>query len=234
MKEKIFNALKAAILVGGKTSVSDATINMYVGLIDLEKIKEESQIADAIKPYVPLLQATQANINSVAASSVTAKESELKTGFEKQLEELKKSIPNQQEPPKEKSDVEKTIEAAFASYSEKVITPLVQSIQTMQGEKTHQTLSEKLAGILTEKKVPDWYSSDILEGRTFKDENEVNSWAEKIGEKWAVRNQELANNGFKDTVPPAGGAGDTPKDGDIIADMIKEGTKEIVEQQKQN
>lgn len=90
-----------------------------------------------------------------------------------------------------------------------------------------------MTSLLTEKKVPSWYSSDILDGRTFKDESEVDAWAEKIGTKWGERNQELTNQGFKETVPPGSGNDDV-KDGDIIAGMIKEGTQKIVEQQKQN
>lgn len=225
MKEKIFQALKNAILIGGKTSVSDATINLYVGLIDVEKITDESQIAEAIKPIVPVLQATQANINSVAASSVSAKESELKTRYEKQIEDLKKANP--QEPPKEKTDFDKM----FEQYTEKVITPLTQTIQALKGEKLQASLSQKLTGILSEKKIPDWYSSDILEGRTFKDESEVDSWAEKISTKWSERNQLLANQGFKETVPPGQGDPDI-KESESLAAMIRQGTKEIVEQKK--
>ena len=230
MKEKIFKALRDAILIGGKTSVSDDTINIYVGLIDSEKITEESQIAEAIKPFVPALKAVQANINSVAATSVTTKESELKTKYEKEIEDLKKAKPDptKQDPPKEVPEWQKAIEGLTAT-----VQTLASTVGAQQAEKTHETLSQKLTSLLTEKKVPEWYSSDILDGRTFKDEADVNTWAEKIGSKWGERNQELANNGFKETVPPGSG-NDNVKDGDIIAGMIKEGTQKIVEQNKQN
>lgn len=225
MKEKIFNALKQAILVGGKTSVSDATINTYVGLIDVEKITEESQIAEAIKPFVPVLQAVQANINSVAASSVTAKESELN----KTIEELKKSKPDTtKKPDEEVPEWQKAIEGLTAT-----VQTLASAVGAQQAEKTHETLSQKLTSLLSEKKVPEWYSSDILDGRTFKDENDVNTWAEKISTKWGERNQELTNNGFKETVPPGNGS-DNMKDSELIAAAINAGTKQIVEQQKQN
>lgn len=225
MKEKIFNALKQAILIGGKTSVSDATINTYVGLIDVEKITEESQIAEAIKPLVPVLQAVQANINSVAASSVTAKESELN----KTIEELKKSVPQppKQDPPKEDApEWQKAIEALTAN-----VQTLTTSFGAQQAERTHQTLSQKLTGLLTEKKVPEWYFSDILDGRTFNDENDVNTWAEKISTKWGERNQELANNGFKETVPPGSGDKNVQEVDSIVA-TIAAGTQNIVEQNK--
>lgn len=225
MKDKIFNAMKSAILIGGKTSISDATINMYVGLIDVEKITEESQIADAIKPFVPVLQATQANINSVAKDAVGLKESELN----KTIEDLKKSTP---EPTRkldeEVPDWQKAIEGLTAT-----VQTLATTVGSQQAEKTHETLTSKLTNLLTEKKVPDWYSSDILDGRTFKDETEVDAWAEKISTKWGERNQELVNNGFKGTVPPGSGSGDV-KDATLIASAISTGTKQIVEQQKQN
>lgn len=229
MKEKIFKALKDSILIGGKTSVSDETINIYVGLIDSEKITDESQIAEAIKPFVPALKAVQANINSVAATSSSAKESELKTKYEKEIEDLKKAKPDPTKKPDEDvPEWQKAIEGLTAT-----VQTLATSVGAQQAEKTHETLSQKLTSLLTDKKVPEWYSSDILDGRTFKDETEVNTWAEKIGTKWGERNQELANNGFKETVPPGSG-NDNVKDGDIIAGMIKEGTQKIVEQNKQN
>ena len=228
MKEKIFKALKDSILIGGKTSVSDETINIYVGLIDSEKITDESQIAEAIKPFVPALKAVQANINSVAATSSSTKESELKTKYEKEIEDLKKAKPDPTKPDVEVPEWQKAIEGLTAT-----VQTLATSVGNQQAEKTHETLSQKLTSLLTEKKVPEWYSSDILDGRTFKDENDVNTWAEKISTKWGERNQELANNGFKETVPPGSGSGNV-KDSELIAGIINTGTKEIVEQQKQN
>lgn len=225
MKEKIFKALRDSILIGGKTSVSDETINIYVGLIDSEKITDESQIAEAIKPFVPALKAVQANINSVAANSVTAKESELNAV----IEGLKKAKPDKtKKPDEEVPEWQKAIEGLTAT-----VQTLASTVGVQQAERTHETLAQKLTSLLTEKKVPSWYSSDILDGRTFKDEAEVDAWAEKIGTKWGERNQELTNQGFKETVPPGSGNDDV-KDGDIIAGMIKEGTQKIVEQQKQN
>lgn len=227
MKEKIFKALKDSILIGGKTSVSDETINIYVGLIDSEKITDESQVAEAIKPFVPALKAVQANINSVAATSSSAKESELKTKYEKEIEDLKKSKPD----PTKKSDEEvpewqKAIEDLTAT-----VQSLATTVGAQQAEKTQQSLSQKLTSLLSEKKVPDWYSSDILDGRTFKDETEVNAWVDKISTRWGERNQELANNGFKETIPPGSGDKDV-KEVDSIVATITAGTEKIVEQTK--
>ena len=197
-------------------------------MIDSEKITDESQIAEAIKPFVPALKAVQANINSVAATSSSAKESELKTKYEKEIEDLKKANPDTTKPDEVVPEWQKAIEGLTAT-----VQTLAISVGAQQAKKTHETLSQKLTSLLTDKKVPEWYSSDILDGRTFKDETEVNTWAEKIGTKWGERNQELANNGFKETVPPGSGSGNV-KDSELIAGIIDTGTKQIVEQQKQN
>lgn len=227
MKEKIFKALKDSILIGGKTSVSDETINIYVGLIDSEKITDESQVAEAIKPFVPALKAVQANINSVAATSSSAKESELKTKYEKEIEDLKKSKPDPtKKPDEEVPEWQKAIEGLTAT-----VQSLATTVGAQQAEKTQQSLSQKLTSLLSEKKVPDWYSSDILDGRTFKDEAEVNAWVDKISTRWGERNQELANNGFKETIPPGSGDKDV-KEVDSIVATITAGTEKIVEQTK--
>ena len=80
MKDKILTALRAAI--DKNSSINDKTLNAYVAII-ADKITDESQISEAIKPYVEVLKEFQGNINSVAAAAVTAKESEAKAAKEK-------------------------------------------------------------------------------------------------------------------------------------------------------
>lgn len=227
MKEKIFKAFKDAILVGGKTSVSDATINIYVGLIDAEKITDESQIAEAIKPFIPALQATQANINSVAATSTSAKESELKTKYEKEIEDLKKSNsepPKPQDPPKDDTP-------EWAKNLLTKVESLEGNITSLQGEKLQTTLSRKLADSIKEKNIPSYFANPAISGRTFKDEAEVDSFVEDLNYQWGTAKQELANNGFKETVPPSGGDSEV-KEVDSFVATITAGTEKIVEQNK--
>lgn len=152
----------------------------------------------------------------------------MKTKYEKEIEDLKKANPDTTKPDEVVPEWQKAIEGLTAT-----VQTLASTVGAQQAEKTHETLSQKLTSLLTDKKVPEWYSSDILDGRTFKDETEVSTWAEKIGTKWGERNQELANNGFKETVPPGSGSGNV-KDSELIAGIIDTGTKQIVEQQKQN
>lgn len=227
MKEKIFKAFKDAILIKGKTSVSDDTINLYVGFIDAEKITDESQIAEAIKPFVPALKAVQANINSVAATSTSAKESELKTKYEKEIEDLKKSNlepPKPQDPPKDDTP-------EWAKNLLTKVESLEGNITSLQGEKLQTTLSRKLADSIKEKNIPSYFANPAITGRTFKDEAEVNSFVEDLSSQWGTAKQELANNGFKETVPPSGGDSEV-KEVDSFVATITAGTEKIVEQNK--
>lgn len=227
MKEKIFKAFKDAILIKGKTSVSDDTINLYVGFIDAEKITDESQIAEAIKPFVPALKAVQANINSVAATSTSAKESELKTKYEKEIEDLKKSNP---EPPKPQ-DPPKDDTPEWAKNLLTKVESLEGNITSLQGEKLQTTLSRKLADSIKEKNIPSYFANPAITGRTFKDEAEVDSFVEDLSSQWGTAKQELANNGFKETVPPSGGDSEV-KEVDSFVATITAGTEKIVEQNK--
>ena len=227
MKEKIFKAFKDAILIKGKTSVSDDTINLYVGFIDAEKITDESQIAEAIKPFVPALKAVQANINSVAATSTSTKESELKTKYEKEIEDLKKS---NSEPPKPQ-DHPKDDTPEWAKSLLTKVESLEGNITSLQGEKLQTTLSRKLADSIKEKNIPSYFANPAISGRTFKDEAEVDSFVEDLNSQWGTAKQELANNGCKETVPPSGGDSEV-KEVDSFVATITAGTEKIVEQNK--
>jgi superfamily I DNA/RNA helicase len=104
VKEKILSALKTAVQVNGKTSISDKTLEAYANLISAQ-ITDESQISESIKPHVAVLKEIQGNIDHVAAESTRV----TKTELEKQIEELKKSILQKSEASKEvitKADME--------------------------------------------------------------------------------------------------------------------------------
>jgi uncharacterized protein YqgV (UPF0045/DUF77 family) len=129
MKEKIFASLKAAILVNGKTSVSDKTLNGYVDLIS-GQITDESQIKEAIKPYVTVIQGALDDVNAAAATAVKA-EKDARAVLEKEIKELKEShlTPGPSPGRGEKDtgegvltaeDVKKLIEEATKSDREKI------------------------------------------------------------------------------------------------------------------
>lgn len=187
MKEKIFKALKDAILVGGKTSVSDATITLYLGLIDVEKITEESQIAEAIKPIVPILQGTQANINSVAKGAVETKESELKTAHQKEIEDLKKSNPN----PKEDD-----LEAKLNALLDAKVKPLQDKLS---GYETKEAKAVRQAMITSKAKELKISQGRIDEGFVISDdadETAIGEYLSKVRQNEVSKGLESRNEGM--------------------------------------
>ena len=146
MKEKILSALKASIVVGGKTSLSDKTLNTYVDLISAQ-ITEESQITEAIKPHVVVLKEIQGNINSVAAESATAKETALKAEYEQKIKDLEKANP--------KSDDKTVLTKAdldnyFATKMEDAIKPYKEKIEILEKEKASGDKQAALAAVTKE------------------------------------------------------------------------------------
>jgi len=116
----------------------------------------------------------------------------------------------------------------------KALTDKIGTLETnlsgFNAERQSQTLSQKLNGLLTEKKVPAEFSSVALMGRTFKDEAEVNTMAEAIVGQYETFKQKSTDLGFSYATPPENGA--PPKsDSESIANLITAGTKEIVENQ---
>jgi hypothetical protein len=223
MREKIFSALKAAILVNGKTSVSDKTLNTYLDSISAQ-ITDESQIAEAIKPHVSILKEIQANINAVAAESVNV----TKTEYEKRIKELGNPNPTADPTPSDPNDITAKIKAAVSE----ALTPLQEKLVAIETEKTQKTFSQKLGEQLKTAGVPEWYSKNAVSGREFKAEDELTRFAETLKTEWEAAKQHLADAGFQETKPPTAGAGSSDESSAIVS-LIERGTKEIVEQKKQ-
>jgi hypothetical protein len=234
MREKILAAIKASLSQGGQTQISDKTLGAYVELV-AGQITDEGQIASAIVPHVAVLREVQLNINSVAAQAVKAKEAEL-AGKAKEAELAGKLNPPTPTPPVPgtPTPVPGTPDALLTVISE-LKTSLVKQQETLNNllvEKTHGTLSQRVTSTLKEKNIPDWFSSPALEGRTFKDEAEATAFSETLAAKWDAAKQDLANQGFKETVPPQAGASAVENDSTGIAKLIDDGTKTIVTEQQ--
>jgi len=123
MKEKIFSRLKAGIAINGKTDVSDETLNAIVDAIGAQ-IADESKIDEALTPYIAAMKSVQGNINAVAAAAAKA-EREARAELERQLNELKKQVPNlpPADPPKNGltvEDVKKMLEDTIKPYTAKI------------------------------------------------------------------------------------------------------------------
>jgi hypothetical protein len=222
MKEKIFAALKAAILVGGKTSISDKTLNTYVDSISAQ-ITEESQITEAIKPHVSILKEIQANINAVAAESANV----TKTEYEKRIKDLENKNPTPDPTSQKVDDVASQIEAVLAKH----LAPLQEKLTAIETEKTQKTFLQQLGEQLKAADVPEWYSKNAVSERKFKTAEDVTRFAETLKTEWGTAKQELTNGGLQYTKPPANGGG-TDNEAGVIASLIDKGTKEIIEQQK--
>jgi hypothetical protein len=220
-KEKIFTALKAAVLINGKTSISDKTLNTYVDSIS-EKITDESQITEAITPHVTILKEIQANINAVAAESVST----TKTEYEKRIKELegKTSTPPVTTPP---DDITSQIKAALSE----ALSPLQEKLAAIETEKTQKTFLQKLGEQLETGGIPEWYSKNAVSGREFKTEEDVTRFANTLKTEWEAAKQQLAEAGFQGAKPPVSGAGAADESSAIVS-LIEKGTKEIVEQSK--
>lgn len=175
-------------------------------------VKEETEIDAAVTGAEATLKAIQSFGDKRATS---------------EAERLKKEYEGKKNEPKSGEKLDETPEWAKGLVS--TIDVLKNEITTLKTEKTSQTLSEKLNSILAEKKVPESFVKTAVFGRTFKDENEVNTLAEMVVNQFESFKQESVNLGFSYTEPPK--AGEAPKkDSDEIAQMINDGTKKIVEQ----
>jgi hypothetical protein len=301
MKGKILAAIRAALSQGGQTQISDKTLGAYVELvaayITAAHITDENGIAKAIVPHVAVLREVQANINSVAAQAVKAKEAELagkltppdteelkykKVNLQEtegkltapDTEELKYRRVNLQEaagkgnlheaagkltPPDteelkyrrvnlQEAAGKRNLQEAAGKLTppdteelkykrvnmEKVIAELREAVAGQQAtlnsilaERTQGSLSHRVTSTLKEKNIPDWFSSPALEGRTFRDEAEATAFSQTLAAKWDAAKQDLANQGFKETVPPQTGAGAVENDSTGIAKLIDDGTKAI-------
>lgn len=93
-KEELLSTISEEL---GTTQISERSINEMIegfGLADNENVTTES-----LAPYVKFLKQTvTGNISSVVAGAVNEKNAQI-TALEKQIEDLKKQVPNQQVPP---------------------------------------------------------------------------------------------------------------------------------------
>lgn len=207
MKTKILSELKTKFKHLG---LSD---DIYEGVANqlALSVKEETEIATAASGAEQLLKAMQkyadTRVNSVKTQAET---------YKAQLEELQ-GKKTEDPAPKNTGKGEEEIPSWAKS--------LMQSIESLQGEKTHQTLSSKLLGALSEKKIPESFYSPALTGRKFSKDDEVDALVQAVSTSYEKFQQEQANtNGG---VPPESGKGQPKSDAEGLAAMINKGTEAI-------
>ena len=118
---------------------------------------------------------------------------------------------------------------------EKFKSELLKEFSDMiSGQKRKEALSATLRAKLDEAKIPASYYGGRIEGRDFKDEEEITAYVEKTVKDYGEFKQELANEGFQLVQPPQPAEGKQKTDMENLIAEIEKGTQQIVEQKNQS
>lgn len=180
MKERILAALKIKFKNLGFTDKAFEGVADYLAIT----VTEEAQIETAISGVEGLLKAFQGDVDKRVNEAV------LKAKGEKQPEGGED--PNKVKEPQ--TEFEKAIAAA--------VGPLIQKIEHLESGKAAEQFSARLVSTLKEKSIPEKYYAEIIAGRSFKDEAEVEAFATKVESGWKEFEQDLTNQGFSKQEKP--------------------------------
>ena len=206
MKGKILVALKTKYKTFGFGDKAFDGVADYLS----KTVTEESQIETAISGVEGLLKAFQGDIDTVRNE---------KSGLQKQLDELKTKIENPNPNPKpeeKKDDVPAWAQALIDSNKS-----LLAEVSTLKQEKLQATRQEQIMAKAKEYGIPKNYAKRCA----IKDDEDLDVYFKDL-------KQEFANDGFKGVTPPESAEAKIEKESESIAKMIDEGTKTIVEQNK--
>lgn len=209
MKGKILVALKTKYKTFGFGDKAFDGVADYLS----KTVTEESQIETAISGVEGLLKAFQGDIDTVRNE---------KTGLQKQLDELKNKIenpnPNPNPNPEEKKDDMATIIANAVSAA---VKPLSDKLAQFETEKSQATRQEQILAKAKEYGIPENYAKRCA----IKDDEDLDAYFKDL-------KQDFANDGFKGVTPPESAEAKIEEEAESIAKTINEGTKQIVEQNK--
>lgn len=104
----------------------------------------------------------------------------------------------------------------------------------INGQKRKEALSATLRTKLDEAKIPASYYIGRIEGRDFKDEDEIAAYVEKTVKDYGDFKQELANEGFQQVIPPQPAEAQQKTEEENLIAEIEKGTQQIVEQKNQS
>lgn len=210
MKEKILVALKTKYKTFGFGDKAFDGVADYLS----KTVTEESQIETAISGVEGLLKAFQGDIDTVRNE---------KSGLQKQLDELKNKIenpnpnPSPNPTPEQHPDMAKIIADAVSA----AVKPLSDKLTQFETEKQQATRQEQVLAKAKEYGIP-----EILAKRySIPEDADLDTYFKDA-------KQELANVGFQGVIPPDSAEAKIEKEAESIAKMIDEGTKTIVEQNK--
>lgn len=98
------------------------------------------------------------------------------------------------------------------------VTTLNSKFAQIDTERTSKTQAEKLTGIFKEKSIPEKFYKLAVAGRTFKDDDELNSFAQSIVTSYEEFAQDSTSEGMNLMSPPAQGS----KEKDGVSTAVKE------------
>ena len=210
MKEKILVALKTKYKTFGFGDKAFDGVADYLS----KTVAEESQIETAISGGEGLLKAFQEDIDTVRNE---------KSGLQKQLDELKTKIenPNSNPGPNPKPEDKADMATIIANAVSAAVKPLSDELAQFKAEKLQATRQEQILAKAKEYGIPENYAK----GCAIKDDEDLDVYFKDLI-------QEFANDGFKGVTPPESAETKIEKESESIAKMIDEGTKTIVEQNK--
>lgn len=126
--------------------------------------------------------------------------------------------PNPNPKPEDKTD---DMAAIIANAVSAAVKPLSDKLTQFETEKAQATRSQQIMAKAKEYGIPENYAKRCA----IKDDEDLDTYFKDL-------KQELANDGFQGVAPPESAEAKIEKEAESIASMISEGTKTIVEQNK--
>lgn len=204
MKGKILQALKNEYKHLGLPS------SAFDGVAELlsKTITEESDIAEAIKG------SAVSSIFKPIQSEGDKLRGEV-SNLKKELKELREGTrePAETEPSSDIGVFRKEIDAL-----KQLIGEQSNSIKKLVGERVHEDTSQRIHGILKEKDVPEEYIKQVMLGRSFGEDFDINKFTDEVAQGWESIRSSFASDRFKGSKSPDNGGGETSAIKSLIAE----------------
>lgn len=164
-------------------------------------------IADKLAPKITdenQIDAKLDELNEILPFAEIAKQDDRVRTLETELKKPKPAPqpnpPAPNDPPKPADDTPEWAKALITQNQS-----MAQKIEALESRTTAERHSANLVSILKEKKVPESYYTVAISGRTFKDADEVNTFANTLVEAYTKHNQALVDEGLKQQPAPVMG-----------------------------
>jgi hypothetical protein len=199
MKEKIIARLKALLQTLGVKNLSNTRIDAIAAKLE-SKITDEAEIDGRLN-----------DLNEVYPFADIAKQDDQIRTFQQKP----KPVPVKTDDPLAVTvDPEKPVEGETAT--DKLLKQLLEKVGKLESRDTAAAHTARLYALLKEKKVDQKYLDDPLrkeyiQGKTFKDEAELEAFVEKISTEYTSHVQTENNNGLRDQPAPIMGVVSDPK-----------------------